>query len=245
MAPTPSLARWPLKSTTSCQGWDLASISAASRARSADFRILGDIYAFPLDPEAAIELNIQMKGGDDNATENGTPMHPPWWFPEAAGEACKYGSCSNQGTCRGDSADPDNPLTVNASGDQCGWEDTYYYGFPSYNTWITGKEQWNIIRGYEKIRWFNPKRDQQQAAHEIDYFTRGQAIGASDEWENAAFLAIASSQSFGHTDTDKQPVVERSIGVSGFTYQKPQLISVHLGTNPPSDDVTSALLIWH
>lgn len=193
--------------------------------------IIGDItsgiYVFPLNVTDVADLNTRKKEGDDNATEDGTPMIPPWWMPEQAIDICKNIPCSVSFSCIGD----------------CGWEDTFYYGFPGYNTWIAGVKQRNFRTSIEKIPWLNPRRNQEN--EDVTAFEHRTASEVSGEFKNPGYVAVASSQPFGSTNIKKQPLVERTIGVSGFKYMRGDLISVHYGwdTNSEPKDASTFLIL--
>lgn len=236
----------------------LASALGAPRAVSGMLSRVGNmlghipIYAVPVDfthfkiPGVGGDgLGIKIRGGASNATRYGTPMSPPWYFSPALAQTCRMACPFARGECLGDSANPNNPLAIIMNKRQCGWEDSYFYGFVGYNTWIVARNSVNIIGSYEKLPWLNPERRGDAAAQQAQGLYHKTFDQVSGEFRNPAFIAIASSQPYGHTDIKKQPVVERSIGVSGFEYHQAQLISVHFGKNPPSDSIPTALFIWH
>ena len=205
--------------------------------------LIGELYVFNpnliSDPTSLFTLNL---------SEAPRGNHPaPWTFPSALLTACNIPPCFDSDTF-------DCAMSNNESGSECGWEDTFYTGFPGYQTWITAKMQINKMGGYDFHRWLNPGKGDPNINVKFENFddfvfayegtpsaATGRVLGS--EFRNPVLTAIASAQPFGHDDVDKQPVIDRSSG-SGFQWMRPQLITVFHGDPPDDTDVVDQL-IWH
>ena len=197
------------------------------------------IFVLPLTPSSAFTLNLEKK-------DNSSALPAPWSMNSTFMDSCNnipciLASAGRTFTCM------QSPLADES--DDCGWKDTFFTGFPGYTTWVAGKQSQNILGGLTNHKWLNPRSNEDPDVvvnyvnHDQFAFNYGTTPGAGTTFENPGFVALASSQAFGHEDESKQPVVEKS-DVGGFQWMKPQLISVHVG-DPPSDTVMESMLIWH
>lgn len=186
-----------------------------------------DIYVIPLKFGQMSNLNIRER--DPN------PEHLPWNDQGIIQHLARLSdiSCAMVGDT--------------AFSDQLGWEDTYYCGGPSYNTWITGKRRRNVWPELNRLPWLNPDlsaefEDYDVGIHQDRYPVfdhRGfVAEGGRNEFGNPAFFTIASSQVGG------SPLMERSNHRNFQGHARPELISVHIG-EPGSDQFVRSVMIWH
>jgi hypothetical protein len=177
--------------------------------------------------------------GDSTDSDDGqAPMHPPWRTTEImqvmniiAVAMCSVSQCN----------------------DDCGWEETYWYGYPGFTTWIAGKDQHNFIGGFENNPWLNPATTMvptmtdednlalKQQKDEWDLFQDPAASTA--EFKNPAFIALASCQPIPHENHKKHPVVERSRDWSASDWAHPFLISVHMTST--NGFTARNFFIWH
>ncbi len=191
-----------------------------------------DLHVLPLNfDDRAITLNIYEK--------DPKPTSAPWRLDQNAMRTVVLLGDASCLLCG-------NSPIVDDDTDGWGWEDTFYCGFPSYNTWVAGKKRWDIVGRLRRVAALNPDRG--NATPEMDMYWFQDDYGtfkpsgytpSGDDPINPPLLAFASSQ------VEGSPVIERSGHDDFEAYSTPRLISVHLGADNPSDDVTSALFIWH
>jgi hypothetical protein len=205
-----------------------------------------DVYVFSLQPGEIWDLNIVEKGsgdsyrkGDSTESDDGQkPMHPPWRTTEimTVMNAIAVAMCS-----------------VSQCSDDCGWEETYWYGYPGFTTWIAGKDRHNFVGGFENNPWLNP------AATLVPTFTEDDSKVFQDtkdawdvfehrdsspnEFRNPGFIALASSQPIPHENHKKHPLVERSKGWDAGDWAHPYLISVHFTST--NGWTARDFFIWH
>ncbi len=182
---------------------------------------VGDImpvYAMPMDPTA---LSLHCKKQDLDKTKNKFPWHYQLKnsvvVPAVAG--CNA-FIPNAKKC---ALIPDN---------DCGWHDTYYYGYPGFMTWLAGKTEYEEAAGLGKLVWMhgkygtdaeiNARLVKDKNVDDAEYYT-GEPTG-SKELEIPAFMAIASSQ------VEGDPVVSK-----GDANAVGKLITVFIPKAPGND----------
>jgi hypothetical protein len=202
------------------------------QSEMAQIPLLSDFYVLPLTAKTAITLGLKKRGDDGGET---SAPGGNWQTDSTVAALCEYGTCTSGATCM------QSPFDL---GDQeCGWSDTYYYGYPHYNTWVAGKMRRDFLGGaYARNPWLNPRRDRDPQV-EVDYkgfddfaFFTNRTSSLSTEFRNPAMFAFASSQAAGDA------VVESS--GNNFRYAVPQLISVVLESQDGTD-LTEDRFIWH
>ena len=194
---------------------------------------LGDIYALPIRPDLAFPLHVRPKIS--------TPSRMPWKVPTALVVACRAAPCVGLPVvCRGNNSKPKPPglmaiaqelkMGIKAiTGNDCGWADTYYYGYPGFNTWLAGLQSQDAIKRLKRNPWLNPGTSLSNPDRAKQTY-RGVIRGRGSEftylrksigvWENPGFLGLASSQIEG------DPLQETSD--NNWKVSRPKLISVHI-----------------
>lgn len=207
-------------------------LSSNLQSQIAQIPLVSDFYVLPLTAGNAISLGLKKRGDDDGET---SAPGGNWKTNSTVASLCEFGTCTSRATCMKSPFDLGNQ--------DCGWSDTYYYGYPHYNTWVAGKMRRDFLGGaYAKNPWLNPRHNLDpnvqvdfEGFDEFAFFTR-QDPGLSGEFRNPAMIAFASSQAAGDA------VVESS--GNNFQYAVPQLIAVVL-EDQDGNDQTEDRFIWH
>jgi hypothetical protein len=193
----------------------LGGISSLAKGLANSVGILGhiDLYAMPLDPSDFGLIDPTTKGL--HVTQRANNGWPPLYWPEfigATAEKIGYGVCSSYsadvpfadmipspliGTpwwgYFDDAMDTKNDYTKEGPGNQTwGWNDSYYYGWPGYSTWVSGTDQKNELLGLGNLSWLNGGQN-----GDTNMFTNsatGAGSGSAGIFQIPAFIAFASSQ---------------------------------------------------